>query len=417
MTISAQFFVSTLTLLIVLHVMLLAVAYLIYVERKIASFVQDRIGPNRVGFTFGLVGDSSKKSAFGLGQPLADGIKFLVKEDYNPRSVDPILFLLAPAMAVIPAMIGWAIVPWGGVYEFAGWTLNLPVLGEVLVVEAGRAVVAVADVNIGVIYMLATGSLAVYGIVVGAWAANNKFAFFGGLRATAQMLSYEIPMGIMVLVVILLAGTARASDIVGSQVAFADWNLWHMPIAAILFFTCILAESNRAPFDLAECESELVGGYHTEYSSMKFALFFLGEYIHMVGGAAFFAILFLGGWSFPGLSIEQTGIVAVLLKAGVFSGKIFLLLCLMMLIRWTLPRFRFDQLMRLAWRGLIPLSLVILLLTGTTVFLGYERYVIVTNIAILAAMMIGPKLVPAGPAVNRRVELAGSRFSAPQARG
>ncbi len=423
MVIEAQLFVSSITLMVILHVILGGVAYGILLERKIASYVQDRIGPNRVGLTFGF-GDSAKKRHFGLGQPLADGIKFLVKEDYNPRNVDKWLFLLAPAMAVVPAMIAWAIVPWGGVYEFPGWTHWwgwLPVIGgEPLPfgfqVAPGSTVVAVADINIGVIYMLATGSLAVYGIVVGAWAANNKFAFFGGLRATAQMLSYEIPMGLMVLVVLLMVGSARATDIVDSQALHTwalDWNLWHQPIGAVLFFACVLAESNRAPFDLAECESELVGGYHTEYSSMKFALFFLGEYIHMVGGCAFFAILFLGGWHAPGLTADATGLGPALLKTGVFLGKVVALLAIMMWIRWTLPRFRFDQLMRLAWRSLIPLSLLILLMTGVFVFLGIERYVLLGNLGILIVMIAAHKLVPPGPSVNRRVELQGSRFSAP----
>lgn len=418
MVIEAQLFVSAITLLVILHVILGGVAYGILLERKIASFVQDRLGPNRVGLTFGF-GDSAKKRHFGLGQPLADGIKFLVKEDYNPRNVDKWLFLLAPAMAVVPAMIAWAIVPWGGVYDFPGFTLSLPVIGDI-VVKGGQTVVAVADINIGVIYMLATGSLAVYGVVVGAWAANNKFAFFGGLRATAQMLSYEIPMGLMVLVVLLMVGSARALDIVDTQIRFLDWNLWHQPIGAVLFFTCVLAESNRAPFDLAECESELVGGYHTEYSSMKFALFFLGEYIHMVGGSAFFAILFLGGWDLPGLDWAmnkmgwaETGLLAASIKSGAFLLKVTALLAFMMWIRWTLPRFRFDQLMRLAWRSLIPLSLLILLMTGVFVFLGIERYVILGNLGILVIMIAAHKLVPAGPSVNRRVELQGSRFSAP----
>ncbi len=419
MMISAQLFVSVITLLAILHILLGATAYLIYVERKIASFVQDRIGPNRVGFTFGLFGDNAKKRHLGLGQPLADGIKFLVKEDYDPRSVDKILFLIAPALAVIPAMIGWAIVPWGGVIDFPGFSFNLPAVGTVGV-EAGTAVAAVADLHIGVIYMLATGSLAVYGVVLGAWASNNKFAFFGGLRATAQMLSYEIPMGLMVLVVLLMAGSARAIDIVNTQLTFLDWNLFHQPLAAILFFTCVLAESNRAPFDLAECESELVGGYHTEYSSMKFALFFLGEYIHMAGGSAFFAILFLGGFHVPGLdfllaklSVADTSIAAALIKTTFFLGKVVALLCFMMWIRWTLPRFRFDQLMRLAWRGMIPLSLTILLVTGIMVYTGHERYLLAGNAVVLVLMILAGKIIPSGPTMNRRVELTGSRFSAP----
>ena len=411
MTINAQTFVSALTLTAVLHLILLATAYLIMLERKLSSWIQDRVGPNRVGFTLGFF-DADRPRHFGLAQPIADGIKFLLKEDYNPRPVERALFFAAPVFAVVPAMIGWAVVPWGGFVEIGGFSLF-----GLLTVEAGRAAITVADLNVGVIYILAIGSLGVYGVVVGAWASNNKYAFFGGLRGTAQMLSYEIPMGICVLCILLLAGSARTMDIVVGQLDNVWWIV-QQPLAAVLFFTCVLAETNRAPFDLPEAESELVGGYHTEYSSMKFALFFLGEYMHMITGAAFFTLLFLGGWHLPfmytifdGLGVAEDGVLAALLKFGVFFGKVILLLAVMMWIRWTLPRFRFDQLMRLAWRSMIPISLALLLMTGVFVFAGLRHWVWLGNVALFGATLVLAPFVPEGKPVNRRIPLRGSRFS------
>ncbi|MEM6458935.1 MAG: complex I subunit 1 family protein [Planctomycetota bacterium] len=428
---SAQFFVSGLVILLILHTMLLSTAYLILLERKVASWVQDRTGPNRVNFSFGL-GDLWAKLGInglfegrrhlGLGQALADGLKLFVKEDYTPPNVDKALFLIAPALAVVPAMIGWAVIPWGGLWEFPGLTLF-----GITIAEAGRVSVAVAPVQVGVIYILAVSSLAVYGVVVGAYASNNKYSFLGGLRATAQMVSYEIPMGVCVLIVILTFATVDAQLLVNLQTAGGggNWALLTHPLLAVIFFTCVLAECNRAPFDLAETEQELVGGFHTEFSSMKWALFFLGEYMHMIAGSAFFCVLFLGGWSLNPfgawlpLELPTTaeglwaGAALVLLKTGVFAGKVFLLLFLMMWVRWTLPRLRFDQLMKLAWRGLIPLMLLMLLLSGLVVFLDppFEHaWLFGCNVLlVLVAVFVAPRL-PAEPP-NRRVPLEGSRYS------
>ena len=434
--IPAQLFVSLCVILVVVHAILGATAYLIFLERKVASWAQDRIGPNRVGFGMlqavdGLLdriglGWLYKKSFGGLGQALADGIKLLLKEDYTPPNVDKVLFFLGPVLVVIPALIGWAVVPWGGNWDFPGLTL----FGTELVAP-GMTVVAVAPINIGVVYLLAIGSVAVYGLVLGAYASNNKYSFLGGLRATAQMLSYEIPMGICVLIMILFYQSTDAGFMANTQASstgVGTWGIFAHPLLAIIFFVCILAEANRAPFDLAEAEQELVGGFHTEYSSMKWALFFLGEYMHMITGCAFFAILFLGGWDmFP--FVNETpitaggeggffatalgGLLLVFLKFGVFSTKILLLLFLQMWIRWTLPRFRFDQLMKLAWRGLIPLMIVMMIVVGLMTHLGLDQWwmFMLANIAVaFAAAVIGPML-PSGPAVNRKVPLAGSRFS------
>jgi len=437
--ISAQLFVSICVILVVVHAILGATAYLIFLERKVASWAQDRIGPNRVGFGMlalvdGLLdrvglGWLYKKSFGGLGQALADGIKLLLKEDYTPPKVDRILFFLGPILVVIPALIGWAVIPWGGNWMFPGlWQFD----DGSWLVSPGKAIVAVAPINIGVVYLLAIGSLAVYGLVLGAYASNNKFAFLGGLRATAQMLSYEIPMGICVLIMILFYKSTDAgfmSNTQASTLGVGTWGIFAHPLLAIIFFICILAEANRAPFDLAEAEQELVGGFHTEYSSMKWALFFLGEYMHMITGCAFFAVLFLGGWDILPFVNETPvtaggedagwlagvfgGLLLVLLKFGVFSGKILFLLFVQMWVRWTLPRFRFDQLMKLAWRGLIPLMIVIMVLVGVMTRMGLTQWWMfaLMNIAVAVVAAVVSPMLPSGPPVNRKVPLAGSRFS------
>ena len=398
-----QFVLSLITILVVIHLILISVAYCIMLERKISAWAQNRIGPNRTGFSFGQDNWLPKvglgfltKHCFGLGQPLADGAKLLLKEDYTPPGVDKTLFKLAPMLAVVPALIAWAVMPWGGYLQWGDQTL----------------IVAAAPVNVGVVYILAVGSLAVYGVVIAGYASNNKYAFLGGLRATAQMLSYEIPLGLSVLMIALITGSLRADFIAATQVT-GMWNIVYMPLLAVIFFTCLLAEANRAPFDLAECEQELVAGFHTEFSSMKFALFFLAEYIHVISGSAFFVLMFLGGWHIPFLDLPMAGgIGLVLLNAGVFFSKVALMVAFVMLVRWTLPRFRFDQLMKLAWRSMIPLTLVLLLLTSLVVAMDWPRWtLLLMNVgAYIGAIFISP-LMPQGPNVNRRIPLAGSRFN------
>lgn len=396
---------------IALHVILGAVAYSVMLERKIASWVQNRIGPNRTGFDFGQP-FLPKFHFWGLGQPLADGLKLFLKEDYTPPNVDKVLFIIAPMLAVVPALIAWAVIPWGGYWDFPGLT----VFGTEIA-QPGMAVVTVAPINIGILYFLAVGSLAVYGVVIGGYASNNKYSFLGGLRATAQMLSYEIPLGVSILIIILMFGTARTDLIVLNQAqGILGWNIVWMPLLAVIFFTSQLAEANRTPFDLAECEQELVGGFHTEYSSMKFALYFLAEYAHIVTGAAFFTLLFLGGWSIP-FYVGQAaagGLPLVLLNVGVFAFKMFLIVALVMVIRWTIPRFRFDQLMQLAWRCLIPVSLILLLAAAVLVALkvpAIHWWMLGVNVlTFIGLVVIGPK-VPKGPPVNRKIPLEGSRFS------
>lgn len=375
-------------IVVVLHTCLGAAAYLILLERKVCAWAQDRIGPSRVG-------------PMGLLQPLADGLKLFFKEEFMPRGVDRVLFLMAPALTVIPAMIGFVVIPFGG-YLDLGDGQQVAIMG--------------ADINIGVVYLVAAASLGVYGVGLGGWASNNKYSFLGGLRATAQMISYEIPMGLALLCVVLTAGTLLPQQIVGQQLE-GQWFLLQQPLVAIIFYICLLAEAGRAPFDLAEAEQELIGGWHTEYSSMKWALFFMGEYIHLVIGSAFFVTLFLGGWSLnpvTGWDLPQSGgIWLILLQFGIVLGKVFLLVFLTMMVRWTLPRFRFDQLMKLAWEGLIPLSLLLLLMTSVFVYLGWTPYLWAGSLGCIAMIWVVLPYMPGQASSNHKIGLIGSRFSPP----
>lgn len=410
--ISAQTFVGILTCLIMVHVILLILPMLIYFERKISAYIQDRLGPNRVGFDLGLPFLKKLTRGFGfwgLGQSLADGLKFILKEDYMPRGVDKALFTLAPIVAVIPAFIGWAVVPWGG-------HIDVPTMAVrgFEVVAGGDALVAVADINIGFVYLLAVASIGVYGVILGGWASNNKYSFLGGLRASAGMISYEIPLGLSILAMLLVAGTVRPSLIVEEQIAHG-WYILAQPIAAILFFTCILAEANRAPFDNAEAEQELVGGFHTEYSAMRFAMFFLAEYAHMVTSSAFLVLLFFGGYHLPFISAtgpEAVGVLAMILKVAVFITKVLLVVCFMMLIRWTIPRIRYDQVMKLAWQSLIPLGIVLVVATSGMVFFGLTEHwqMLIMNVVLTVLIVAALPMLPQQE-VNRRLPLAGSRFN------
>jgi NADH-quinone oxidoreductase subunit H len=326
---------TILTIAVALGGILTVCAYLIYIERKISAFMQDRVGPNRVG-------------PWGLLQPLADGAKFILKEDIIPAHVDKVLFILAPCMAVFTAMLGFAVVPFGPVDDMP------EVLRPLL-----RFIIA-PNLDIGLVFLFAVGSLGVYGVILGGWASNNKYSALGSLRASAQVVSYEIPLGMSVLGIALAHGTMNIETLQNAQAAggFLSWNIWTQPLAALIFFTASLAEANRLPFDLSECEQELVGGFHTEYSAMKFALFFLGEYTHVITISFLTSILFFGGWHFPFIATPESSYAgAWLVKLAVLHGKVLGVILFIMLIRWTIPRFRFDQLMNLAWKVLIPLAL------------------------------------------------------------
>ena len=338
-----------LKILIVVGVTQGAVAYLILVERKVAAYAQDRIGPNRAGSEFGV--------PFALLQPLADGAKMLLKEDVVPKYVTKPLYILAPWIAIATAMVGFAVVPFGPVGP--NELINFQIA---------------PNVDIGILYVMAVGSLAVYGVILAGWASNNKYAFIGGLRSSAQLISYEIPLGLSILGMVLIAGSLDMSTIINWQSnhklfgIIPLWGVFVQPLGFILFFTSAFAETNRLPFDLPESEQELVGGFHTEYSAMKFGMFFLGEYLHVITVSFLTVILFFGGWDLPFvLDQDQTSIISAILKVAVITFKVALVILFIMWIRWTLPRFRYDQLMDLAWKSMIPLALVNLVATAAVV--------------------------------------------------
>jgi NADH-quinone oxidoreductase subunit H len=380
-----QFVASVATMFVMLGVILGGVAYSVLLERRVASWIQDRVGPNRVG-------------PGGLFQPIADGMKLMIKEDFTPLGVDKVLFTLAPLLVVVTAIMAWAIIPWGG---------NLQWGTQVIRITA-------APINVGVVYVLAIGSMGVYGIILGGFGSNNKYAFLGSMRTTAQMISYEIPMALCVLIVVLMHSTFRADWLVELQ-ANGVWTVCYQPLLALIFFTCSLAECGRMPFDLPETETELVGGYHTEFSSMRFALYFLAEYMHMIAAAGFFVLLFLGGWDLPFVNEPLVGgIVLVLIKVAIFAAKIFLIILTMIVVRWTLPRFRFDQLMALAWQVLIPVTVAMLLASATIVYLGASPWWhLAANVAVFIAIAMIGSMLPQGAALNKRVRLEGSRFYPP----
>jgi NADH-quinone oxidoreductase subunit H len=350
-------------------------AYLILAERKISAWAQDRIGPNRVGRDFGI--------PFGLLQPIADGLKFLLKEQVIPGHVDKLLYLLAPCIAVSTALMALAVVPFGPTSpapalmdrrdadparHAPAWPATQKEKEELLksdpefpkrVEEYKKHVqfVIAPHVDLSIVFLLAIGSLGAYAVVLGGWSSNNKYSMLGALRASAQMISYEIPMGLSLLGVMAITGSLNAERIIHHQV-FHGWNVLFQPLACLLFITAIFAETNRVPFDLPECEQELVGGFHTEYSGMKFALFFLGEYTHMIATSFLCVALFFGGWHLPYVTgAEMGGWGDLALKVGVYGFKMLLFIIFYMYIRWTLPRFRFDQLMGLAWKVMIPLGM------------------------------------------------------------
>lgn len=324
-------------LVVILFLISLGIAaYSTYFERKLAAWIQDRVGPDRAG-------------PFGILQPIADGVKMFLKEDFIPQNSDKWLFIIGPGIAMFTALITSAIIPWGPDITLFGRAISLQV----------------TDFNIGVLYMFGVVSIGVYGIMIGGWASNNKYSLFGAIRASSQMISYELAMGISLITIVLMSGSLSLTDIVNRQHGM-DWNIWYQPVAFLVFFICSLAETNRAPFDLPECESELIGGYHTEYSSMKLGLFLFSEYVAMFISSALISILFFGGYNFPGMDAFSGNLLAVLC-VGVFFAKIFFFIFVFMWIRWTIPRFRFDQLMHLGWKTLIPIAIINMLITGLVI--------------------------------------------------
>lgn len=319
----------------VFAVSLVIAMYSTYAERKVAAFFQDRIGPNRAG-------------PFGLLQPLADGVKMFMKEEIIPTQADKTLFILGPALAMLTACMTSVVIPWG----------------DSLIINGREFMMQITDVNIGILYIFGVVSIGVYGIMIGGWASNNKFSLLGALRASSQMISYELAMGMSIIALVMMTGTLSIRDIVESQPG-AHWNIFVQPLGFLLFIICAFAETNRTPFDLPECETELVGGYHTEYSSMKLGFYLFSEYINMFISSAIIACLYFGGYNFPfinslGLSHNMVSILGTV----ILFGKIFFFIFFFMWIRWTIPRFRYDQLMRVGWKVLLPLAVLNIVLTA-----------------------------------------------------
>src|SRR5574341_1376581 len=332
---------SAVKIVVVFTVLMVGVALLTLAERRISGWIQNRLGPNRVG-------------PGGLLQPLADGLKNIIKEETYPAQADKLMFVLAPAISFVPALLTFAVIP---------FATPLPTpWGEVSMV--------VADLPVGFLYILAISSLGVYGIVLAGWSSNNKYALLGGLRASAQMISYEIALGMSTVAVLLLAGNVTLSQVIAQQ-QLGIWFVVPLTIAFLIFFISALAETNRLPFDLPEAEGELIAGYHTEYSAMKFSMFYIAEYSNMVTASALMATLFFGGWDIPLTTWDSTGeptVLKTLLTLAAFSLKTFAFLFTYIWVRWTLPRFRYDQLMALGWKVLLPLALVYITILAAAIW-------------------------------------------------
>jgi NADH-quinone oxidoreductase subunit H len=327
-----------------------AAAYLVLVERWMAAWVQDRKGPNRVGIPL------TKIRLFGLGQPLADGLKIILKEDYTPSHVDRVLYNAAPLVILAASLAIFAAIPFGSV---------LPPLGIDGLPDPIPFLVA-PGFSVGVLWVFALSSIAVYGVLLGGWASNNKYGFLGGLRSSAQLVAYEIPLGLGLLGVVLAAGSLELDVVMTQQANTGIWYAFAQPLGFIVFLVAAFAEAARLPFDLPEAEQELVGGYHTEYSGIKLLLFLVAEFLHMVTAAFLIVILFLGGWHLWGVtgSGDEIGWGTALIRFGVFSGKVLAVILFFMLVRWSWPRFRFDQLMNLAWKVMLPLGIANLVIVA-----------------------------------------------------
>ncbi len=328
-------YIPTLIVMFLLFAVTMLVAlYSTLAERKVAAFMQDRIGPNRAG-------------PGGMFQPLADGVKMFLKEEIIPVESNRFLFVMGPSIAMLCALMTGIVIPWGKDLRLFGTTFHLQI----------------ADINIGVLYVFGVVSVGIYGIMIGGWASNNKFSLMGAIRASSQIISYELSMGMALIALLLLTGTLSLHEIVEQQRGW-HWYILYQPLGFLIFLVCAFAETNRAPFDLPECETELVGGYHTEYSSMKLGFYLFAEYINMFISSALMATLYFGGYNFPFMSHIHNENLVTLLGTAFLFGKTFFFIFFFMWVRWTLPRFRYDQLMRLGWKILIPLSILNMMLTG-----------------------------------------------------
>ncbi len=322
---------------VVFAITMLMAMYSTWAERKVAAFLQDRVGPNRAGWG-------------GLLQPLADGMKLFAKEEFEPNTPNKILFMVGPAIAMTTALMTSAVIPWGD---------RLHLFGQDILLQA-------TDIDVALLYIFGVVSVGVYGIMIGGWASNNKFSLMGAVRAASQMVSYEVAMGLSMIALLMMTGTLSLREISAQQSGW-HWNVIYQPVSFLIFLICAFAETNRTPFDLAECETELIGGYHTEYSSMKMGFYLFAEYANMFISSAILAILFFGGYNYPGMSwvVENWGInIGNIIGIIVLFAKICGFIFFYMWVRWTIPRFRYDQLMNLGWRILIPLSIANIVIVG-----------------------------------------------------
>jgi NADH-quinone oxidoreductase subunit H len=370
------------------------VAFLVWTERKVSAYVQDRLGPNRVG-------------PFGLLQSFADVGKLFLKEDITPSHVDKLFYFIAPCVAVGTTLLAFAVVPFGPSTAPPPPAPTMEAYVQAQAEYREHFTFAVAPgLDIGILLVFAVGSLAVYGIILGGWSANSKYSLLGALRSSAQIISYEIPLGMSIVGLVLFTGSLNLEKAIDWQ-ANHGWFIFYQPLAFLLFMIAVFAECNRLPFDLPEAEQELVGGYHTEYSSFKFAMFFLGEYNHMITTSFLMAILFFGGWHFPGIG-SVGGTFSIVLKFAVMAAKVAGFIMLFMLVRWTIPRFRFDQLMGLAWKALIPLAILNLLCVMIVQEFGLTPWILtVTSVGLVfGAAWIGTRPTPGGVYGTRSLSMA-----------
>jgi NADH-quinone oxidoreductase subunit H len=327
-------------IVVVFAVTMLMAMYSTWAERKVAAWLQDRIGPNRAG-------------PMGLFQPLADGMKLFCKEEFEPNTPNRVLFFVGPAIAMSTALMTSAVIPWGD---------RLHLFGRDILLQA-------ADIDIALLYFFGVVSVGVYGIMIGGWASNNKFSLIGAVRAASQMVSYEVAMGLSIIALLMMTGTLSLREI-SAQQSGMSWNVFYQPLSFLIFLVCAFAETNRTPFDLPECETELIGGYHTEYSSMKMGFYLFSEYANMFISSTILAVLFFGGYNYPGMSwvVENWGVnIANILGIAALFVKICGFIFFYMWVRWTIPRFRYDQLMHLGWKILIPLSIINIVITGIVI--------------------------------------------------
>jgi NADH-quinone oxidoreductase subunit H len=334
---SAFIIEKSVVIFVVFAVTMLMAMYSTWAERKVAAFLQDRVGPNRAGWG-------------GLLQPLADGMKLFAKEEFIPNTPNKFLFVVGPGIAMSTALMTSAVIPWGDRFHLFGRDILLQA----------------TDLNVGVLYFIGVVSLGVYGIMIGGWASNNKFSLIGAVRAASQMVSYEVAMGLSIIALVMMTGTLSLREI-SEQQSGMNWNVFYQPLSFIIFLICAFAETNRTPFDLPECETELIGGYHTEYSSMKMGFYLFAEYANMFVSSTLLAVMFFGGYNYPGMSwaVENWGVnIANIIGMLALFIKLCGFIFFYMWVRWTIPRFRYDQLMHLGWRILIPLAIINIMITG-----------------------------------------------------